>query len=382
MTDSEALNKIRAELEKGIALSKCKKCGCMKDMLKSLLFGLLAIRTDEARALLATVKAWMSETVAAEYTCLGCRHCFPAVATNIVTTELPAIKMPSSGCEFETRAGQWPRVAGEYFVVREESPVAVTTLSSADLAKSLANKKPDGLCIVGKTETENIGIDKIIKNVTTNPNIRFLIIAGPEVKGHVTGITIFSLYENGIDDEMEIIDSPSPKPVLKNVTREEVEAFRRQVEVINMIGCEDVEMIAGKINELANSGYSSCACTDCEQPENVSGADPVPVIHAECPKKLVLDKAGYFVIIPSKERKIIIVEHYSYDNRHLHTIEGKDAPAIYGTIIENGWVSELSHAAYLGRELAKAELSMEYGFEFIQDGGKGELVASHNLAAC
>ena len=42
--------------------------------------------------------------------------------------------------------------------------------------------------------------------------------------------------------------------------------------------------------------------------------------------------------------------------------------SIYKTIIENGWISQLSHSAYLGRELAKAELSIKYKFKYVQDG--------------
>ena len=49
----------------------------------------------------------------------------------------------------------------------------------------------------------------------------------------------------------------------------------------------------------------------------------------------------------------------------LYLIRGKDAPSIYSTIIENGWITELSHAAYLGKELAKAELSLQYGFKYV-----------------
>jgi len=37
-------------------------------------------------------------------------------------------------------------------------------------------------------------------------------------------------------------------------------------------------------------------------------------------------------------------------------------------IINNKWVTELSHAAYLGKELTKAELSITKGFKFVQDG--------------
>jgi tetrahydromethanopterin S-methyltransferase subunit A len=87
-----------------------------------------------------------------------------------------------------------------------------------------------------------------------------------------------------------------------------------------------------------------------------------------------MDKAGYFVIIPSVGKKIIMVEHYSYDNRRLHTVEGKDAQSICSIIIKNKWVTDLSHAAYLGRELAKAEISLKQGVRYVQDkiitGGK------------
>jgi tetrahydromethanopterin S-methyltransferase subunit A len=41
---------------------------------------------------------------------------------------------------------------------------------------------------------------------------------------------------------------------------------------------------------------------------------------------------------------------------------------MYSTIIENGWVSQLSHAAYLGKELARAELALRLGGEYVQDG--------------
>jgi tetrahydromethanopterin S-methyltransferase subunit A len=81
-----------------------------------------------------------------------------------------------------------------------------------------------------------------------------------------------------------------------------------------------------------------------------------------------MDPSGYFVVIPQSEREIITIEHYSYDNKLQHVIEGKDARSLYSTIIKNGWVTELSHAAYLGKELAKAELSIQLDFRYIQDG--------------
>ncbi len=82
----------------------------------------------------------------------------------------------------------------------------------------------------------------------------------------------------------------------------------------------------------------------------------------------MLDKAGYFVVLPEAEAGVITVEHYAYDNKLLRVVEGTTARAIYKTLVANGWVSELSHAAYLGRELAKAELSLRHGFKYVQDG--------------
>ncbi len=83
---------------------------------------------------------------------------------------------------------------------------------------------------------------------------------------------------------------------------------------------------------------------------------------------MALDQAGYFVILPQRESGTITVEHYAYDNALLRRIVGRDARSIYWTIVENNWVSQLSHAAYLGKELARAESALQLGLEYVQDG--------------
>ncbi len=94
--------------------------------------------------------------------------------------------------------------------------------------------------------------------------------------------------------------------------------------------------------------------------------DDVPIIQAEEPEKLELDGAGYFVIVPVPERMSILARHYSYDKELLRIIEGRDAPSIYRMLIKYGWVSTLNHAAYLGQELARAEIAMKAGFDYVQ----------------
>ncbi|HXO16888.1 MAG TPA: protein-S-isoprenylcysteine O-methyltransferase, partial [Candidatus Dormibacteraeota bacterium] len=122
----------------------------------------------------------------------------------------------------------WPYLPGKYFVVDAAAPVAVTTLGSVALAQTVANAAPRGLCIVGKVETENIGIEKIVKNVLANPAIQFLVCAGAEPPVHRSGATLLALCANGVDSTGRVIGSPGRRPTLRNTTLDEVQAFRSQ----------------------------------------------------------------------------------------------------------------------------------------------------------
>jgi len=269
-----------------------------------------------------------------------------------------------------TKAKQrvWPFVPGTYFVADPDAPVAVTTLGSVSLAEDVGHSPPAGLCIVGKVETENIGIEKIIKNVISNSSIRFLICAGKEPPKHLTGATMIALFEHGIDTNNRITDAPGMRPVLPNTSAEEVEAFRQQVEPIDMIGCTDVAAIHSKIAELASAAPRTPAhefvpTKDLEEREAVEHV----IAEGTPPNRIKLDKAGYFVI--NIRNGALLVEHYNYKEKLIRVIEGKDARSIYLTLVRNGWVSKLDHAAYLGKELTKAELSQKHQFDYLQDGG-------------
>lgn len=369
LPDKDAAESIRSELSRGMTLPKCKKCGCMKKTLEALASSLSSI--PSGASLRREVEVWLEQMEPTKYACLGCAHCFPAEAMNALERAFPQVQhvAPLSRA-FQASGRSWPPVAGEYsaFCDGPSCPVAVSTLGSVALAETLANNRPKELCIVGKTETENIGIDKVIKNTITNPTIRFLILAGKDSTGHQSGRTLHALSENGVDENMKVIGSPSHRPFLRNVTREEVDAFRKQVKVVDMIGCEDSGRIIAKMEELSENLGSTCSCQACsetEEPVHVSGAQ---AIRANAPAQVEMDEAGYFVIIPQAEKGIITVEHYSYDNSLLRVIEGQTARSLYWTIIMNGWITQLSHAAYLGKELEKAELSMKMGFKYIQDG--------------
>jgi tetrahydromethanopterin S-methyltransferase subunit A len=368
-------NEVNSLLQKGIQLAKCRKCGCMRGTLENLKASLSSLEVKGARELLQNVNEWLQVLEPTEYPCFGCNYCIPPEAMTILTSRYPSIASSTLlSCDFQVSEDSWPSVAGEYTVLDKSAPVAVSTLASTELEEKLVKSRPAGLCIVGKTETENIGIDKIVKNVITNPAIGFLIVAGKDTMGHQSGKTLLSLWENGVDKNMRVIGSTGRRPIHKNVSLSEVNTFRKQIQIDNQIGCESVKLLTKKIEELSQKtmteSLSSCGCHECDdeiikKPQTLVAT---PKIKAVKPKSIKLDKAGYFVIIPSRKDKLITVEHYSYDNKLLRTIEGKNSRDIYFTIINNKWITDLAHAAYLGKELSRAELSIKKGFKFIQDG--------------
>lgn len=260
--------------------------------------------------------------------------------------------------------------AGEYEVVGlgVNNPVAVSTLKNIELAQEIFNLKPRGLSIVGKTETENIGIEKIIKNIVSVPSIKYLILCGKDSEGHFSGNTILSLMKNGVDDKNKIIGSKGKKPILVNLTKDEIEEFRNQIKVIDMIECESLPEILDKIEELSKNEIHE-ENFDTKAKINKYNSNKVETINAQekDPEKVKLDAAGYFVIMIKNDSSTILVEHYGNDNKLLHIVKGNDARNIYWTIIENGWVTELSHAAYLGKELARAEISFKENLKYVQD---------------
>ena len=142
-------------------------------------------------------------------------------------------------------AQNWPVVKGDFFAGDPESPVAVVTLGS-HFGKVFTDT---GAAIEGTAKTENIGLEKVMVNVISNPNIRFLILCGSEIMGHVTGQSLEALYHNGIK-EGRIIDAKGAIPFIENLNEEQIERFQKQVELISIIGNEDVSAISAKVKEL------------------------------------------------------------------------------------------------------------------------------------
>ena len=134
---------------------------------------------------------------------------------------------------------------GKYNTGNPESPVAVVTLDTD------FDFPEDKVAIWGKMKTENLGIEKVIANVISNPYIRFLIICGKEIRGHRSGNTLKAIAENGLDENGRIIDAPGAVPYIENIESEAVERFRKQVCVIDKIDITEREPIMEEINSIS-----------------------------------------------------------------------------------------------------------------------------------
>ena len=83
--------------------------------------------------------------------------------------------------------------------------------------------------------------------------------------------------------------------------------------------------------------------------------------------RLIFDPSGFFIIKMVKDEHRIYLEHYKKDGILDEIIHGEDPISISCTAVDQGLVSRLDHAAYLGRELEKAYFCLIYGFRYIQD---------------
>jgi tetrahydromethanopterin S-methyltransferase subunit A len=364
--DKEAAFRIVSDqLAEAVAAQKCHKCGCLHKTVEAL------SGTEAGKNELAPILAEArSVFVPKEYDCLGCSVCYPAIAANAFVEANPDVGAGLDLCptdEPEQRVG-WPPLPGDFYVIRYGAPVAVCTLNSEALAMSLANRKPDGLAIVGTMHTENLGIERVITNVLANPHIRFLLLCGEDTQqavGHLPGQSLECLFNNGLDDRGRISGARGRRPVLKNVSREETSAFVSQVELVSLIGEQEEEILVTRICALGQRDPGVYA--------NPFVETPIKRIHAADPTRLILDKAGYFVVYPERRSNNLVLEHYTNQGLLDCMMEGNSTGALYTEAIERNLVTRLDHAAYLGRELARAEQSLLQGTTFIQDAAPGGL---------
>ena len=348
---------VEGYLSSAMGAKKCHRCGCFQDAIAAL------EETPLSSPLAVILRRGREAFEERRYDCLGCEVCWPADALNAAAevVELP----DNAGCPTdppELREG-WPPYAGEYRMLRFAASVAVCTLCTRGLVDELARIEPEGLSVVGSLQTENLGIERIIENIVTNPHIRMLLLCGEDTigrVGHKPGQSLIALADNGTDEEGRIIGAKGKRPILRNLSADVVEHFRRVVQIIDHRGLVDAAVIAERVIEAAASAPGPV--------ENAPAARrSVRVLRATQPDRLILDPAGYVVIVLDRKRRLLVVEHYENQGVLRTVVEGEDPVMMMATLLQQGLVTRLDHAAYLGRELTLARHALDEGSPYIQD---------------
>ena len=84
----------------------------------------------------------------------------------------------------------WPVISGYYVVGDPESPVAAATLAS-----HIEQIPMDaGAAISVPCKTENLGIEKMMANLISNPNIRSLVLYGNQRCRDILQVKVYKHY--------------------------------------------------------------------------------------------------------------------------------------------------------------------------------------------
>ena len=382
------------EIARGMELRKCRKCGCMKDALDQAEGAFESSEEPEIRSLLPRISDYQARMEPLAYDCIGCKKCWGADAIIELANHFDQVELDTCGSGEEHASGgiqsavsssnryarssaiaAWPPHPGDYILGNPEGTVAICTLSNRDLPVRLIAAGEQAVAIAGRCDTENIGVEKVVLNLLANPRIRWLVICGTEAKGHRAGDAFLRLKERGVDVDMRVLESASWRPILKNLTLLDVAQFRQQIEEVNLIGVADIEGILAAVRDCSHRPVQALLAAPAEacRSDTLAAIEHIP---AKAPKQLRLDRAGFFIVLPQPQKRLIVCEHYENNGRLAHVIEGRQAALIASTVVERGFVTQLDHAAYLGRELAKAEAALSDGITYEQDAALDRLPAA------
>jgi tetrahydromethanopterin S-methyltransferase subunit A len=345
----DEIARLLADLAKVGDIEKCRTCHCYVDVLRQVQEDILSRDvTDlpEAEALDVMIGRAYAEQ---SHGCLGCDPCFPVEPFNAFNEQMQKDRALSPS---------WPPLPGDYTVWDKDAPGAICTLADEELYEVLRKDPLPAVALVGMLTTENLGIERLVRNVIASPCISRLLLCGTDSRGHRAGECLAALADNGVDSEMRIVGAPGKRARLVNLSFGEVEAFRRGVRVVSRIGLKDVGEISRLVGDPGDvqTAERTELRSACPVEERVAAQSESPA-----------DPAGYFVIDVAADKNIIRLEHHTPDHRMTVALVGSSARDLYLAAIRRGLISRIDHAAYLGYELGKAERALTLKIRYVQD---------------
>lgn len=256
-------------------------------------------------------------------------------------------------------SAEWPFVRGDYTVVDASAPVVVVSSHPAALAAALVVAPPAGLCMTAVLHSADEAAD-LLRALAANLAVQFVICLESETAKRPLATAMLKL---GNDDKAQKSDLGAlMNAIASQLDAGDLDELRRRVEFVDLLSCREAAKVITRV-ELCRTAASQPNAGFVKQTTEVGV--PRLVLPRNTRNAARADKAGHFTI--RLEEQSIVVEHLNGKSRLLRVIEGKTARDVCLGLIRNGWISKLDHAAYLGRELARAELALQSGRPYVQD---------------
>jgi tetrahydromethanopterin S-methyltransferase subunit A len=212
------------------------------------------------------------------------------------------------------------------------------------------------------------GIGLLIRGMLARPTLRYLVVCGVDYAD--TGRALVALLAEGLAPDGTVPGTPTRlEPDLDAAA---VARFRARVTLVDLRGCTDAARVAAAIRALpppADAGEGA------ERPRVIVPAGWTPAPLAAAPPSLLEeappagwqpDPLGNFLIAVERGR-LAAVHATTTGGPTGHRFTGRTAAEVYLAILAAGLVSRLDHAAYLGAELARAEIALRAGLPYRQD---------------
>jgi len=139
------------------------------------------------------------------------------------------------------------------------------------------------------------------------------------------------------------------------------------VEVLDWTGEEDLQVLQERVKSLSDRNPGVFTSEKKETGEPRRQEEFVSIRPGGQREPLLYDPKGYFVITIEPEQKEILLRHYLPDHTPSHEMRGRGATSMLLGLLRDGLVTQLSHAGYLGEELAKAQTALQFGLRYDQD---------------
>lgn len=257
----------------------------------------------------------------------------------------------------------WPVLAGAYRLGDPSGTVAICTLAADGLVEPLASSVSPGVAIVGRAFTENLGVEKLVTNVVSNPRIRTLVLCGTESR-HLVGQALLCLHQNGLDTRNRVIGSEGPQPILASLPATAIGIFQQKLEIVDLREQTDPGAILDRARQAAAPRPSPWS--QAWEPR-VPTTDLLGDSTGSRPSRFSPDPSGFFLIGLGPARETVEMEHYTRQGTLDARLVGRSAVDLCGAVQDHGLVQDSGHAMYLGSELQKAEMAVALGVDYEQD---------------